>query len=206
MYLSTTGIHIGCVRLREGDGRECVCVYSDTKHKTGMLVTTSSNRFRIATIVTAAAVLLYAFTTTCTTCGGYTTHRRHAHACIRSDAYVQVAYGNATIDHVVPGDLVLTEDHTYVEVSRVLCHNGNFVLWKMPGVPPLTTSNHPMKIKGKWFAGDPEGASRDFHLSVESLGVPSTTMVDVVCSVETIANTTVSIVVFWENHKVLVAD
>jgi hypothetical protein len=181
-----------------------------------MLVTSSFQSLRTIAITTVAFLLFftyYACDSENRTCGSFRTRgsashhsSSHGHACIRSDALVLLESGLSDIKYIVPGDKVLIEDNTFVEVSDVSCHDGNFSMWKMPDLPPITTSNHPVKLNGTWFAGDPVSALHDFDINVMTLGAPSPTIVKNVCSVETIKNVTVAFVVFFDGYSILAAD
>lgn len=176
-----------------------------------MLVNSSPYRIRTIMITISAAVLFG----TMTQCGDRTcrssrrSHSSMAHhhsACIRSDAFVTIKNQNVSVNQVFPGDMILMEDYKFVAVMSVKCHTGKFLLWKMPQLPPVTTPNHPIKINGQWVVGDWHSALMDFNIRATPMGVASTTYVDVVCSIETIAQDVVAIQVFFENRVLMIAD
>ena len=178
-----------------------------------MLITASSVPLRTALALATATILVGMAYSSCDSssnaCGSFRAPRHsavHHRGCIRSDAFVLVDTGYRLVENVVIGDQVLTEDSSFMEVANVVCHVGKHFLWKMPGLPPATTPNHPVKLKGEWYAGDPQSALRDFGMHVTPMGVSSTTFVKTVCSIETVANLSVAIVVFVEGHTLFVAD
>jgi len=147
-------------------------------------------------------------------CGNKYYHRSASHhashgggSCIRSDAMVRLQDRFELVENVKKGELVFTEDHDFALLNKTCCHHGNFTLWKMPGYDEsITTPNHPIKIGGEWFAGNPKGALDDFGMNVKFSGTLSNDTVETVCSLETINEKPVAIVVFFNGEIFMVAD
>lgn len=134
-------------------------------------------------------------------------HAASHHACIRSDAHVILKHdGVHKISKVVAGDEILTEHYGFVKVAKVVCHMGPHPLWKMPGLPPATTANHPIKIHDRWYAGDIDAAYESFGMNVSFLGEASNLFADSVCSVDTVIEHSVSIVIVANGQQMFVAD